>query len=72
MAINIGNVVVLKSGGPDMTVTGIIGDPQSEQNYAENYAVTMGASQNGDIKCSWFVNGKLVSEVFNPNVLDVV
>jgi len=52
----IGDVVILKSGGPPMTVHNI-GD------YT-NYGLNPG------VLCVWFVDAKKVEDVFHPDTLE--
>lgn len=52
----IGDVVILKSGGPPMTVHNI-GD------YS-NHGINPG------VLCVWFDNAKRVEDVFHPNTLE--
>ncbi len=49
---NIGDVVVLKSGGPHMTIEGIIGDSRSP-GQLKTIAYYSGF-KSGDIYCVWF------------------
>ena len=56
-----GNVVMLKSGGPAMTVTDI-GD----------YSAGMGAGPEDGVKCVWFDDKKNpVERVFDAAVLEI-
>ncbi|MCI5209176.1 MAG: DUF2158 domain-containing protein, partial [Candidatus Electrothrix sp. ATG2] len=48
--IKVGDVVTLKSGGPNMTVQKIIG---SSQSHADKLA-SLQAAKDGDVKCQWF------------------
>lgn len=52
----IGDVVILKSGGPPMTVHNIGDYPNQGLNPA--------------VLCVWFDNAKRVEDVFHPNTLE--
>ncbi len=70
MELKAGDVVQLKSGGPKMTIKGIIGDEKSPLSTTENTALKMsGQYTDGDIYCQWFLNNKLESAVFKPSML---
>lgn len=55
-----GNIVKLKSGGPNMTVEGFKWDPFSGEYKTES------------VQCTWFKNDERVSEYFNENALEKV
>jgi len=67
MAYKQGDVVVLKSGGPKMTVKKVIGQ---DTNKLEEMAYTNAGYKVGDLVCQWFIGGKLESGVFSPNTID--
>lgn len=70
MEIKTGNVVQLASGGPEMTVKGIIGDDKSPLSKPEILALKMsGQYEDGDVYCQWFLNNKLESGVFKAQML---
>ena len=71
MAFKTGTVVQLKSGGPEMTIKGIIGDKNSPLNQTEETGLKLGGYENGDVYCQWFNDSsKLESACFKPNMLD--
>ena len=51
MAFKTGTVVQLKSGGPEMTIKGIIGDKNSPLNQTEETGLKLGGYENGDVYC---------------------
>ncbi|MBL3658275.1 DUF2158 domain-containing protein [Fulvivirga sediminis] len=53
MAFKIGDVVQLKSGGPEMTVKGVIGDANSPLSKTENAALKMAGNEGGDVYSYW-------------------
>ena len=62
----IGNVVILNSGGVDMTVTYIIGTNRiKDTDYLiANYSI-------GDVVCEWFESEVLKKGVFNPFTITI-
>ena len=58
----VGDVVVLKSGGPKMTVTLILGQEGTPKPVA--HAAKLGGYADGDLFCSWFVNEEKKSTFF--------
>lgn len=56
MNFKIGDVVVLKSGGPLMTIHGI----------GEYISVT----GSKGLLCRWFDNNKVIEEVFHPDAVE--
>lgn len=57
----IGDVVVLKSGSPSMTITRVI----TEQDF------TLGAFFNGNYECAWFEGKKGVRDFFHQDALEL-
>ena len=57
----IGDIVVLKSGGPKMTVASkfLIQSPAGEKTF------------EGFYKCTWFNNGEMKEGKFHQDALDV-
>lgn len=64
MTLNIGDIVQLKSGGPKMTVNGIVGDDQHSLSKSIETALRMRGNADGSIYCSWFLVNKLTSGTF--------
>lgn len=58
----VGDVVVLKSGGPKMTVTLILGQEGTPRPVA--HAAKQTGYADGDLFCSWFVNEEKKSTFF--------
>ena len=71
MSFKIGDVVQLKSGGPQMTVQRIIGADNSNFmiQTADEFLKSQGFS-DGDAICQWFNGNKLESETFKSESLD--
>lgn len=70
MELKTGSTVKLVSGGPIMTIKGIIGDAHSPVNKHEHLVYTATGSVAGDIVCEWFDNrNELKSGVFKPSML---
>jgi len=70
MELKTGDVVQFNSGGPMMTIKGIIGDEKNPLSKTENAALKMsGQYSDGDVFCQWFLNNKLESGVFKPAML---
>ena len=69
MNFNIGDIVQLKSGGTKMTVKGILGDVNQSLTKMEETALKIRGYQDGSVFCEWFLDNKLTSNVFKPEVL---
>lgn len=69
MEFNIGDVVKLKSGGPDMTVQSIVGVTTSKM---ETFAYNNSGFTEGDIICKWFQGTKLESAIFKQQTLEKI
>lgn len=67
MEFKIGDVVQLKSGGPEMTVQNIIG---VTTNKTEAFAYATAGHSHGDLICKWFSGSKLETEVFKAATVD--
>lgn len=67
MEYKTGDKVQLISGGPDMTVKGVIGDGSLPK--MENYALTASGFEVGDVYCQWFNSNKLESAAFKKLML---
>jgi uncharacterized protein YodC (DUF2158 family) len=67
MEFKIGDVVEFKSGGPAMTVVGILGQTTSQE---QTFTYTLSGHAKGDIICQWFEKGKLETGLFKPETLD--
>ncbi|WP_341314536.1 DUF2158 domain-containing protein [Paraburkholderia sp. IMGN_8] len=65
MSYNEGDVVRLKSGGPQMTVSGIIG-PDSPLRMLK-----MQGFDDGDVTVQYFDGGKLVNATFKQTVIEL-
>jgi uncharacterized protein YodC (DUF2158 family) len=70
MRFNIGDIVQLKSGGPQMTIQRIIGSGDSNFmiKAADEFLKTQGFSE-GDAVCQWFNENKLESGTFKQDSL---
>ncbi len=60
----VGDVVRLKSGGPDMTIIEIYGDSKNTPNA---YVARLKHRIEGDLVCRWFDSGKQTVDFFGPN-----
>ena len=54
MEFQIGDVVILKSGGPSMTISMILNENSEEQNIAIYNALKMRGFTGTVIHCTWF------------------
>jgi uncharacterized protein YodC (DUF2158 family) len=72
MIFNLGEVVQLKSGGPKMTIKGIVGDEKHSLTQMEENALKFSGYVSGSILCVWFLDNKLVSGVFKPEMLNKI
>lgn len=65
-----GDVVTLKSGGPDMTIQRIMGQDKSGPISMQDKAYKMAGYNDGDVICQWFdSSGKLQSGAFKTDML---
>ena len=62
-----GDVVRLNSGGPDMTVTGIIGEDEKLNIYKASSGY-----KEGDVAVEYFSNGKLEKMIFSSTSISKV
>jgi uncharacterized protein YodC (DUF2158 family) len=62
----VGDVVRLKSGGPDMTVQSV-----SDKNMSDQLSREL-LGDDDTIKCQWFSGTKLQHGRFNPQTLESV
>lgn len=67
MEYKTGDKVQLVSGGPDMTVKGVLGT--DELTKMENFALKNSGGNDGDVYCQWFNGTKLEGGVFKPKML---
>lgn len=67
MEYKTGDKVQLISGGPDMTVKGVIGS--DELTKMENLAFKNSGNNVGDVYCQWFNETKLEVGIFKPKML---
>lgn len=73
MAIQTGTVVQLKSGGPEMTVNGIIKDENNPIGKQIQIGLVMAGYSDGDVFCEWFdSDNKRQSGCFKAAMLDEV
>ena len=73
MEYKVGDIVRLKSGGPQMTIQRIIGTDNSNFmiKAADEFMKTQGFN-NGDLVCQWFDGNKLESGNFKTDSMTVV
>jgi len=69
MEFKLGDVVQLKSGGPEMTVQNIVG---KTTNKTEMFAYTASGHAEGAVVCKWFSGNELKSDIFKPETLNIV
>lgn len=67
MEFKIGDVVELKSGGPEMTVHDILGVTTSK---TQTFAYTTAGHSEGELICKWFSGSKLETGIFKPETVD--
>lgn len=68
MEFKIGDVVELKSGGPEMTVQDILG---VTTNKSHTLAYTSAGHSKGELICKWFYSSKLETGIFKPETVDI-
>ena len=73
MGFQIGNIVILKSGEPKMTVFRVIGSEDSKKLMypSEEYLKTQGLNEQ-DVVYQWFFKNKLLKEAFKKSNLSLV
>lgn len=64
-----GDIVQLKSGGPKMTVKGIVGDSVQSLSSLEEKAYKIHGIEEGTVICEWFLNNELKSGQFQPEMI---
>jgi len=71
MELKIGDIVQLKSGGPQMTVQRIIGADKAHLmiRAADEFLKTQGFT-DGDVVCQWFNGSKLDNGTFKTESLE--
>lgn len=69
MEIKVGDIVQLKSGGPEMTVSRII---DSKKMIHSDYAYKDQGFDDGDAVCIWFRNDEPMERAFKIDTLDKV
>jgi len=67
MEYKTGDKVQLISGGPEMTVNGIIGTDSLEQRVSG--LLKLKGNADGDVYCQWFVGSTKKGGVFKPQML---
>ena len=73
MEFSTGKVVKLKSGGPEMTVNGIIGDSNNPIYSQVETRLKLAGYTDGNIYCQWFDDkNKLESGCFKQEMLEKV
>ena len=64
-----GDIVQLKSGGPKMTVKGIVGDSVHSLSKIEETAYKIHGIEKGTVICEWFLKNELKSGQFQPEMI---
>lgn len=55
MEIKVGDIVMLKSGGPKMTIQRFLGDSQDVSTKVQDEAIKIiKGNKTGDVVCQWF------------------
>jgi uncharacterized protein YodC (DUF2158 family) len=69
MEFKIGDVVQLKSGGPEMTVENIVGVTTSKD---QSFMYKTAGHSDGELICKWFSGSKLETGMFKPETVDKI
>lgn len=70
---NKGNVVKLKSGGPEMTITRIIGEEKGNNRVEmADKMILHSGYENGDAICEWFEKTERKDGVFKESSLVLI
>jgi uncharacterized protein YodC (DUF2158 family) len=64
-----GDIVQLKSGGPKMTVKGIVGNSSQALSKLENKAYKIHGIEDGTVICEWFLNNELKFGQFQSEMI---
>ncbi len=68
-----GDLVRLKSGGPEMTVRRIIGEDEDISfQLIDDYIKRMKGFKDGDVICQWFIDNELKDGAFPEDSLIAV
>lgn len=68
-----GNVVKLKSGGPEMTVLRIIGqDNSNSREIQSDKLYVLSGHNNGNVICEWFDKLDSKSKIFKSSSLELI
>jgi uncharacterized protein YodC (DUF2158 family) len=67
-----GDVVMLKSGGPKMTVQRLIGDKSHPMAGTVDEYLKIKGCKEGDPICQWFAGAEMKSDAFKKEMLEMV
>ncbi len=63
--LKIGDVVMLKSGGPKMTIQRILGDSKDVSTKVQDEALKIiKGNKEGDVVCQWFDENASKNDIF--------
>jgi len=70
MSFKTGDAVELISGGPKMTVDGVIGNVD-DFSKMQNYAYNAAGHKDGAVLCQWFNENDVKSAIFKASMLKI-
>jgi len=70
--LEIGSVVKLKSGSPEMTVQRFIGTSNEMANATADDVYKLKGFKNGDVVCQWFIDNLVKHEAFPKESLILI
>ena len=73
MELKTGDIVMLKSGGPKMTIQRFLGDSNEVSTKVQDEALKIiKGNKSGDVVCQWFDSNQSKNDIFPVESLEKV